>query len=160
MIGPRVGLGFDSHPLVAGRALVLGGVRIEYELGLLGHSDGDVLTHATIDALLGAAGLGDIGQHYPEDDERFDGADSMRLMADTHGKLSALSVRLGNVDATILASAPRLGPFRGAIRESLSAALHCESGCVNVKFKTPEALGPLESARFIAAQVIVSLVPA
>ena len=159
MTEPRVGLGFDSHALVSGRPLLLGGIKIEHELGLSGHSDGDVLTHALIDALLGAAGLGDIGQHYPDGDQRFEGVDSMRLLADTYAEVNALSLRLGNADATILAGAPRLGPFRDAIRESLSTALQSEPGRVNVKFKTPEALGPLESAPFIAAQVIVALWP-
>ena len=159
MTEPRVGLGFDSHALVSGRPLLLGGVKIEHELGLSGHSDGDVLAHALIDALLGAAGLGDIGQHYPEGDRQFEGADSMRLLADTYAEVNALNLRLGNADATILASAPRLGPFRDAIRESLSTALQSEPGRVNVKFKTLEALGPLESAPFIAAQVIVALQP-
>ena len=156
----RVGIGFDSHRLVPGRPLLLGGVRIEYELGLLGHSDGDVLVHGLIDALLGAAGLGDIGELYPDDDSRFEGMDSMRLLSDTYGRVTALNLRLGNADATILAGAPRLGPFRDAIRNSLSTALYSEPGQVNVKFKTPEALGALESAPFIAAQVIVLLEPA
>ncbi len=160
MSTPRVGIGFDSHRLVPDRPLLLGGVRIEYELGLLGHSDGDVLAHGLIDALLGAAGLGDIGELYPDDDSRFEGTDSMHLLSDTYGRVTALNLRLGNADATLLAGAPRLGPFRDAIRDSISTALHSEPGQVNVKFKTPEALGALESAPFIAAQVIVLLEPA
>jgi 2-C-methyl-D-erythritol 2,4-cyclodiphosphate synthase len=157
MTNQRVGLGFDSHRLVPGPALLLGGIRIDHDLGLSGHSDGDVLTHALIDALLGATGLGDIGQHYPDTDDRFKDANSMDLLADTYGKVGALSLRLGNADATIIAGAPRLGFYRDAIRESLSTVLHSEPERVNIKFKTPEALGPLESAPFIAAQVIVSL---
>ncbi len=160
MSAPRVGIGFDTHRLVPDRPLLLGGVRIEYELGLSGHSDGDALAHGFIDALLGAAGLGDIGELYPDDDSQFEGADSMQLLSDTYGRVTDLNLRLGNADATILAGAPRLGPFRDAIRNSLSTALRSEPGRVNVKFKTPEALGALESAPFIAAQVIVLLEPA
>ena len=160
MTQPRIGAGFDSHQLVSDRPLVLGGVRIEHELGLLGHSDGDVLTHALIDAVLGAAGLGDIGQHFPDDDVAYQGADSVRLLADVYGRVRERRLRLGNVDATILAGAPRLGPFRDAIRENLSNTLDSEPERVNVKFKTPEGLGLLESAGFMAAHVVVLLEPA
>ncbi len=153
-------MGFDSHRLVPDRPLILGGVPIEHPLGLLGHSDGDVLTHAVIDAMLGAAGLGDIGQHFPDDDAAYENADSVRLLIQAHGAVNERRLRLGNVDATILAGAPRLDPFRDAIRKNLSAALDSEPDRVNVKFKTPEGLGFLESTGFMAAHVVVLLEPA
>ena len=160
MAAMRVGLGFDSHPLVAGRALILGGVRIEHALGPLGHSDGDALAHALTDALLGAAGLGDIGQHFPSDDPAYKDADSMELLRRAMDMVEARQLRLGNADATLYADAPRLGPYRDAMINSLAMSLRVEPNKLNLKFKTLEGL-PLGSAAggadVIAAHVIVAL---
>ena len=160
MAAMRVGLGFDSHALVEGRALILGGVRIEHDRGLLGHSDGDALAHALIDALLGAAGLGDIGQHFPSTDSAYKDADSMDLLRRVAAMVEARQLRLGNADATLYADAPRLGPYRDAMIKSLAMSLHVEPDKLNLKFKTLEGL-PLGSAAsgadVIAAHVIVAL---
>ncbi len=155
----RVGLGFDSHPLVEGRALIIGGVRIEYTLGLHGHSDGDVLAHALTDALLGAAGLGDIGQHFPSTDPAYKGANSMELLRRSMDLVEARQLRLGNADATLYADAPRLGPYRDAMIQSLAMELRVEPDKLNLKFKTLEGLplGSAEGAAVIAAHVIVAL---
>lgn len=159
MAAVRVGLGFDSHPLVEGRALILGGVRIEYTLGLLGHSDGDALAHALTDALLGAAGLGDIGQHFPSTDPAYKDADSMELLRRALDMVEARQLRLGNADATLYADAPRLGPYRDAMIQSLAMKLRVEPDQLNLKFKTLEGLplGSVEGAAVIAAHVIVAL---
>ncbi len=135
------GLGYDSHRLVAGRRLVLGGVEIPSELGLDGHSDADVLTHAVIDALLGAAGMGDIGQHFPDTDERWKDADSMELLRAVVALLGEAGHRVGNVDCTVVLEAPKLAPHRGTIRASLAGALGVETGRVNVKASTGERMG-------------------
>lgn len=160
MAAIRVGLGFDSHALVEGRALILGGVRIEHDRGLLGHSDGDALAHALIDALLGAAGLGDIGQHFPSTDPAYKDADSMDLLRRVAAMVEERQLRLGNADATLYADAPRLGPYRDAMIKSLAMSLHVEPDKLNLKFKTLEGL-PLGSAAsgadVIAAHVIVAL---
>lgn len=153
----RVGLGFDSHPLVPGRPLILGGVRIDHPVGLQGHSDGDALCHALADALLGAAGLGDIGAHFPPQDPQYKDANSMVLLKDCYARVQARRLRLGNVDATIYADAPRLGPYREAICRSLAAALGVSSEHVNLKFKTLEGLGPFGGIDAIAVHVIVAL---
>jgi 2-C-methyl-D-erythritol 2,4-cyclodiphosphate synthase len=153
----RVGLGFDSHPLVPRRRLLLGGVRIDHPQGLSGHSDGDALAHALTDALLGAAALGDIGQHFPASEPRYKDADSMALLKETYGLVLERGLRLVNADATIYADAPRLGPYREAMCASLAEALHTEKARMNVKFKTLEGLTPPSAAPFIAAHVIVSL---
>ena len=159
MAGMRVGLGFDSHPLVEGKALILGGTRIEYTLGLHGHSDGDVLAHALTDALLGAAGLGDIGQHFPSTDPAYKDADSMELLRRSMDMVEAAQLRLGNADATLYADAPRLGPYRDAMIQSLAMKLRVEPAKLNLKFKTLEGLplGSVEGAGVIAAHVIVVL---
>ena len=160
MAAIRVGLGFDSHALVEGRALILGGVRIEHDRGLLGHSDGDALAHALMDALLGAAGLGDIGQHFPSTDPAYKDADSMDLLRRVAAMVEERQLRLGNADATLYADAPRLGPYRDAMIKSLAMSLHVEPDKLNLKFKTLEGL-PLGSAAsgadVIAAHVIVAL---
>lgn len=159
MAAVRVGLGFDSHALVEGRALILGGVRIEYALGLHGHSDGDALAHALTDALLGAAGLGDIGQHFPSTDPAYKDADSMELLRRSMDLVEAAQLRLGNADATLYADAPRLGPYRDAMIQSLAMKLRVEPDQLNLKFKTLEGLplGSVEGAAVIAAHVIVAL---
>ena len=153
----RVGLGFDSHPLVEGRRLLLGGVHIDHPTGLQGHSDGDALAHALTDALLGAAGLGDIGGLFPPDDPQFRDADSMELLRRAYEMVRDRGLRLGNADATIYADAPRLGPYRDALCASLAETLRTDRERLNVKFKTLEGLGPLSGASFIAAHVIVLL---
>ena len=155
MAAVRVGLGFDSHALVEGRALILGGVRIEHTHGLHGHSDGDVLAHALTDALLGAAGLGDIGQHFPSTDEAYKDADSMELLRCSMDMVEAAQLRLGNADATLYADAPRLGPYRDAMIQSLAMKLRVEPDKLNLKFKTLEGLplGGAEGTAVIAAHV-------
>ena len=156
----RIGLGFDSHAMAAGRALILGGVHIEHDKGLLGHSDGDALAHAVTDALLGAAGLGDIGQHFPDTDPAYKDADSMELLERAWRMVEARQLRLVNADATIYADAPRLGPYRDAMLESLAKCLSVEQSRLNLKFKSFEGLpvgGRPGAADVIAAQVIVLL---
>ena len=149
----RVGQGFDVHALVAGRKLILAGVAIEYPLGLAGHSDADVLTHAVIDALLGSAGLGDIGAMFPDTDERYRGADSMRLLDAAWARVRAEGWRLGNLDCTVVAQQPKIAPYVDAMRTALAAALGVEKGAVSVKGKTTEKLGFTGRGEGIAAIV-------
>ena len=137
----RVGQGSDIHALAAGRKLIIGGVDIPHESGLLGHSDADVLLHAIIDALLGAAGLGDIGRHFPDTDERYRGADSRILLRATREKLIEAGWRIVNVDSTISAQRPKMAPHIPAMIATIAADLQIESTCVNVKAKTGEGLG-------------------
>ena len=140
----RSGIGYDSHRLVEGRPLILGGVVIENAgRGLLGHSDGDVLAHAVIDALLGAAGLGDIGQHFPDTDERYAGADSIDLLGQVNGFLNEHGWRVVHVDATVICEAPRLDPHRDDMRVSLAEAIGLAARDVNVKFSTNEGMGAI-----------------
>ena len=134
----RVGEGWDTHALVAGRPLMLGGVHIPHDKGLLGHSDADVLLHAITDALLGAAGLGDIGQHFPDTDATYKGADSVVLLKKAYEHVKHLGWHLGNVDCTIIAQAPKLSPHRSDIRSSIAKALGVPESFVNVKAKTAE----------------------
>ena len=137
----RIGHGYDVHRLVEGRKLILGGVEVPYEKGLLGHSDADVLTHAVMDALLGAAGLGDIGQHFPDSDDRFLGADSLELLRQVCGMLSERGYRIGNVDVTVIAQRTKLAGFIPAMRENLAAVMGLRPEDVNVKATTEEKLG-------------------
>lgn len=153
----RIGQGWDTHALVANRPLVLGGVTIPHTLGLLGHSDADALTHSVIDALLGAAGLGDIGHHFPDTDERFRGANSMDLLAHTMKLLHDAGFAPVNVDSTIIAQAPRLAPFIAAMRSSLAGAMGLPVSQVNVKAKTAERMGPVGEGRSMEAQAIAML---
>jgi len=153
MAGVVTGLGFDTHALAPGRRLVLGGVEIPAERGLAGHSDADVLTHAIIDALLGAASLGDIGQHYPDTDPAFAGADSMVFLSEVVARLRAQGFALAHVDATVIAEAPKLAPYREAIHARLGAVL----GSVNVKATTAERMGFLGRGEGIAALVVATL---
>ncbi len=139
----RVGTGYDSHRLEAGRPLILGGVEISGELGFVGHSDADVLTHAVIDALLGAAGLGDIGSHFPDTDEQWRDADSLDLAARTVALLHERGWRIVNVDATVILEEPRITERRDTIRASLATALSIESGVVSVKATTNEGIGAI-----------------
>jgi len=153
----RVGEGWDVHALVPGRPLVLGGVRIAHDMGLLGHSDADALAHAITDALLGAAALGDIGSHFPDTDARFCGADSLVLLAEAARRVRELGFAIANVDSTVVAQAPRLAPYIGAMRERLAAALGLQPGQVNVKAKTAERLGPVGQRLAIEARAVVLL---
>jgi len=153
----RTGLGIDSHAFADGRALILGGVDIPHEQGLAGYSDADVLAHAVIDALLGAAALGDIGQHFPDTDQRFKDADSMQLLRTVVAHLGERGFTLGNVDATVVIERPKLAPYRDAIRAALAAALGLPADAVNVKATTGEGLGFIgrgEGAAAIATATI------
>lgn len=151
----RVGQGWDSHALVAGRKLILGGVEIAHATGLLGHSDADALLHAVIDALLGAAGLGDIGQHFPDHEPTYKNADSMELLRQTRRLLAAHNFRIGNVDSTIVAQAPKLAPYIVEMRQNIALALEIAVDQVNVKAKTAEKLGPVGAGLSMEAQACV-----
>ena len=153
----RIGQGFDVHPLVAGRKLIIGGVEIPYHKGLEGHSDADVLLHAICDAILGAAGLGDIGGHYPDSDPAFAGADSRGLLRDVAQKLGARKLKVLNIDATILAQAPRMAPHMPRMVANISADLGIEPAAVNIKATTTEGLGFVGRLEGIAAQAVALL---
>jgi 2-C-methyl-D-erythritol 2,4-cyclodiphosphate synthase len=153
----RIGQGYDVHRLVAGRPLILGGVSIAHPLGLLGHSDADALLHALTDALLGAAGLGDIGRHFPDTDARFSGADSRELLRQAHALVSAAGWRVVNVDATVIAQAPRLAGHIDAMCQNIATDLGLARGAVNIKGKTNEKLGYLGRGEAIEAQAICLL---
>jgi 2-C-methyl-D-erythritol 2,4-cyclodiphosphate synthase len=152
-----VGIGFDSHRLVGGRKLVIGGVEIAYERGLDGHSDADVLAHAVIDALLGAAGMEDIGARFPDTDERWRDADSMALLASVLDSVHAAGFELVNVDCTVIMEAPKLAPHRQKIRERLSEVLELEPTRVNVKASTGEGMGFVGRGEGVAALAVASL---
>jgi 2-C-methyl-D-erythritol 2,4-cyclodiphosphate synthase len=156
----RIGHGYDVHTLVSDRALILGGVTIPYHLGLLGHSDADVLVHALCDALLGAIGAGDIGRHFPDNDASFKGIDSFKLLAVVLEKVALRGYHLGNLDATIIAQRPKLAPFIPQMREKLAAACGCSSEQVNVKATTTEGLGFEGRGEGISAHAVVLLVAA
>lgn len=147
----RVGIGHDLHPLVAGRPLILGGVHVPHARGLEGHSDADVLSHAVADALIGAAGAGDLGQWFPESDPRYRGADSLRLLQEVVSALAARGWRVGNVDASVVAQRPRLGPYLEQMRANLAGALQLDPNWVNVKATSPEYVGALGREDAIAA---------
>ena len=153
----RVGEGWDLHALVAQRPLVLGGVLVPFHLGLLGHSDADVLLHAITDALLGAAALGDIGRHFPDTDARFKGADSMLLLAEAARRVRAAGWDIGNVDSTVIAQAPKLMAHIPAMCTRIAAGLGVAVGQVNVKAKTAEKLGPVGLGQAIEARAVVLL---
>lgn len=154
---PRIGQGWDTHALVPGRKLIIGGVDIDHPVGLLGHSDADVLLHAIIDALLGAAGLGDIGTHFPDTNAQFKGADSVLLLTETGRLLAARGHRIGNIDGTVIAEAPKLAPHIPAMRVHIAGALGIEVSQVNVKAKTAEKLGPVGQGLSMEAQAVVLL---
>jgi 2-C-methyl-D-erythritol 2,4-cyclodiphosphate synthase len=153
----RVGEGWDTHALVPGRKLVLGGVEIPCERGLLGHSDADALLHAITDALLGAAGLGDIGRHFPDTDERFQGADSVVLLTEAALRVRQAGWKIVNVDSTIVAQAPKMAPHIEAMRARIAQALDLAPAEVNVKAKTAEKLGPVGMGQSIEARAVVLL---
>ena len=155
----RIGCGYDVHRLVEGRRLILGGVEVPYERGLLGHSDADVLTHALMDALLGAAGLGDIGRLFPDSDPAYEGADSVALLREVMERLRTCGLRLGNADMTVIAQRPKLAPYIGEMRRRLAAAMDAPEALVNVKATTEEGLGFTGRGEGIAAQAVVLLEP-
>lgn len=150
----RIGHGYDVHRLTEGRKLILGGVEIPYEKGLLGHSDADVLTHAVMDALLGAAGLGDIGRHFPDNDDRFLGADSLLLLKEVCRLLSVKGYRIGNVDVTVIAQRPKLMQFIPEMRRNLAGVMNVDADAVNVKATTEEKLGFTGEGLGIAAHAV------
>jgi len=156
----RIGEGWDTHQLVTGRPLVLGGVTIAHSHGLLGHSDADALLHAITDALLGAAGLGDIGRHFPDTDPAFKGADSIALLAEAARRVRTAGWAIGNIDSTIVAQAPKLAPHIPAMCERIAAALQLPVAAVNVKAKTAEQMGPVGEGRAIEARAICLLLRA
>jgi len=156
----RTGLGWDSHRLVEGRPLILGGVELEHDLGLDGHSDADVLTHAVIDALLGAAGLDDIGTHFPDTDERWRGADSIVLLTEVAGLLAAAGFAVVNVDATVCLERPKVGPRRADMRARLATALGLDPARVNVKATTGERMGFVGREEGVSAMAVATLTTA
>jgi 2-C-methyl-D-erythritol 2,4-cyclodiphosphate synthase len=153
----RIGEGFDVHALVPGRKLILGGVEIPHDKGLLGHSDADVLLHTITDAVLGAAGLGDIGELFPDSDERFKGADSALLLAQAMKQVRAAGYEIVNIDCTVIAEKPKLVPYKTAIRENIARVLQVQSSQVNVKAKTTEKLGFTGRGEGIAAKAVALL---
>lgn len=153
----RIGQGFDVHALVPGRKLIVGGVEIPFERGLLGHSDADVLLHAVTDALLGAAGLGDIGRHFPDSDPRFKDADSRHLLRETARLIGQAGYRVANLDATVIARAPRMAPHAAAMVANIAADLGVDPRRINIKAKTTENLGFTGRGEGIAAQAVALL---
>jgi len=153
----RIGYGYDVHPLAAGRPLIIGGVRIEHELGLLGHSDADVLAHAVADALLGAAALGDLGGRFPASDPQWKDADSLRMLAECAGAVRELGWEPANVDAVVVAQRPRLGEHVEAMRENLARALFVPVVSVSVKIKSPEGLGFEGEEKGMSARAVALL---
>lgn len=153
----RIGEGWDVHALVPGRKLILGGIEVPHELGLLGHSDADVLLHAITDALLGGAALGDIGRHFPDTDPEFRGADSLVLLVEAARRVRATGLAIGNIDSTIIAQAPKLAPHIPAMRERIATALGLALDQVNVKAKTAEKLGPVGQQQAMEARAAALL---
>ena len=153
----RVGEGWDTHALVPGRKLIIGGVDVPHSTGLLGHSDADVLVHAIIDALLGAAGLGDIGSHFSDTDAKFRGADSITLLVETARLITDQGYRIGNIDSTVIAQAPKLASYIPAMRQRIADALGLDASRVNVKAKTAEKLGPVGQGLSMEARAVVLL---
>ena len=153
----RVGLGYDVHKLVEGRRLIMGGVEIPYEKGLLGHSDADVLLHAIMDALLGAAALGDIGKHFPDTDEKYKGISSIELLKEVGKLLEEKMFVINNIDATIIAQRPKVGPYREQMIKNIAGALKIDESLVNVKATTEEGLGFTGKGEGISSQAIASL---
>ena len=151
----RIGIGYDTHRLVVDRPLVLGGLRVQHHQGLDGHSDADVVLHALVDALLGAAGLGDIGDAYPDADPAYKDADSLTFVRETMAKLNQKGYRVVNVDITIFAQAPKLGPVKGQMRTHIAGMLGLDHDAVNVKAKTGEGVGAIGRAEAIGCQVAV-----
>jgi len=153
----RIGQGWDIHALVTGRPLILGGITIPHSHGLLGHSDADALLHAITDALLGAAGMGDIGQHFPDNDPQYQGADSRTLLGRVHQTIGAAGWEIGNLDATIIAQAPKLAPHLPRMIESIAEVLKLDPSAINLKAKTAEGFGAVGRAEAIEVQAVVLL---
>ena len=153
----RIGEGWDCHALVPGRKLIIGGIEVPHSTGLLGHSDADVLLHAIIDALLGAAGLGDIGSHFSDQDAQFKGADSVALLIETARLITAQGYKIGNIDSTVIAQAPKLASHIPAMRKRIADALGLDGNRVNVKAKTAEKLGPVGQGLSMEARAVVLL---
>ena len=153
----RIGQGYDVHQLIAGRALIIGGVHIPFEKGLLGHSDADVLLHAITDALLGGAGLGDIGQHFPDTAAEFKDANSGQLLKEVYERVQSAGWRIVNIDSTVIAQAPKLAPYLSVMRENIAENLHIDITQINIKAKTNEKLGYLGRQEGIEAQAVVLL---
>ena len=154
----RIGQGYDVHKLAEGRRLILGGVDVPYEKGLLGHSDADVLVHAVMDALLGAAALGDIGQHFPDTDPAYKGADSLQLLSKVGEILKEAGYQIGNVDATVIAQRPKLAPYREQMRVNMARALSVDASQISVKATTEEGLGFTGAGEGISAQAVALLI--
>ena len=154
----RIGEGWDTHALVEGRALILGGVQIPFAKGLLGHSDADALLHAITDALFGAAAMGDIGTHFPDTDATFKGADSLAMLREAARLVRERGYTIGNIDSTVIAQAPKLAPHIPAMRQNIAQALDIDLDCVNVKAKTAEKMGPVGEGRAMEARAVVLLV--
>ena len=155
----RIGTGFDTHRLTEGRDLIIGGVTIPYEKGLLGHSDADVLIHAVIDSLLGAAALGDIGTHFPDTDEKYKGISSMKLLSHTAELIEKAGYKIGNIDTTLIAQAPKMAPHIPAMRENIADACNVDSGAVNVKATTEEHLGFTGRKEGVSAHAVALIEP-
>lgn len=155
----RVGLGYDVHRLVIDRDLILGGVKIPYEKGLLGHSDADVLTHAIMDALLGAMGLGDIGKHFPDTDPKYKGADSIELLKHVGSLMKTEGYMLGNIDVTIIAQQPKMAPHIDTMRQNIATALETRISEISVKATTEEGLGFTGDGSGISAQAVCLIIP-
>ena len=151
----RTGIGYDVHRLVTGRKLVLGGTVIPFEKGLQGHSDADVLAHAVCDALLGAAGLGDIGLHFPDTDPKYKDISSLTLLTQTNAMIRKKGLSIRNIDTIIFAEAPKIGPYRKSMQENLAAAVNVDPGCVNIKATTSEGLGIIGKGEGIGAMCVV-----
>lgn len=154
----RVGMGYDVHKLVEGRELIIGGVNIPYEKGLLGHSDADVLIHSVMDSILGALTLGDIGKHFPDTDEKYKGIDSIKLLQFVYNLMIEKGYNIGNIDCTIIAQSPKMAPYIYSMRENISKSLNTDIENINVKATTEEGLGFTGSKQGIAAQSICMLV--
>ena len=155
----RIGNGYDVHKLTENRKLILGGVDIPYELGLLGHSDADVLLHAIMDSLLGAASLGDIGKHFPDTDDRFKGISSIELLKEVRELIFEKGYKIGNIDATIIAQKPKMAPHIPLMRKNIASALNIDLEQINVKATTEEGLGFTGSGEGISAQAVASITP-
>lgn len=153
----RIGHGYDVHRLVAGRDLILGGVNIPYEKGLLGHSDADALLHAVMDAVLGALAMGDIGKHFPDTDEKYRGADSMKLCRAVAALMKDAGYAVGNIDVTVIAQRPKLAPFISDMKKNVASAFACDEACVNVKATTEEGLGFTGQGEGISAHAVCLL---
>lgn len=153
----RIGHGYDVHRLTESRKLFLGGVEIPHEKGLLGHSDADVLLHAVCDALLGAAALGDIGKHFPDNDMKYKGISSMILLGEVHKKIAALGYSVGNIDVTLIAQRPKISPYTDKMKENIAKALEIPTGCVNIKGTTEEHLGFTGNEEGIACHAVCIL---